>query len=474
MIKRSKYRIVVEIIMLLNMINGQSFINYNFTKVVTKEAESLSENIVISKTNPLSLTFNSHIYNNTNLPNFENYSGLYLPKGSGSYYSFLLKYENKYFTLTAEPQITSNKEFALNIPKKNNLFSVTNDVPINNSNNNNQSSLVNTGFRFNHKGFIGGYSNWDQWWGPGIHNSLTLSNNSKGFYHFFIGGNGFLTTRKRIKYNFKYIVSDYMKNNKGNKYYLSAWFLKVKYAFLELGLNKSILSGGYDNIKWKQIDALKLIINKKNMKYWDSINSYYLMADFKESKLKIFIELGFPNRSYNGNNPDIYKDHAMGSNIGIRKYDAFGNQNLMFGFEYTRLVQSIYYNILPTPNWYDNIKYNFSSYNGRRWAAHSGSDSDDFLIFAGYISKKISFIYGINYERHGVTYHFPPEVKFESRISTNFKYKKTSIYINYENEYFEHYGFVDTNKNVWTETYEEGSLQRTKTILITLEHKLAV
>ena len=28
----------------------------------------------------------------------------------------------------------------------------------------------------------------------------------------------------------------------------------------------------------------------------------------------------------------------------------------MFGFEYTRLIQSKYYNVLPSPNWYDNPK----------------------------------------------------------------------------------------------------------------------
>ena len=144
-------------------------------------------------------------------------------------------------------------------------------------------------------------------------------------------------------------------------------------------------------------------------------------------------------------------------------------KELMFGFEYTRLVNSIYYDILPSPNWYDNIKYNYTTFNGRRWAAHSGADSDDLLIFIGYMNDRGSFIYGINYERHGVTHHFPPEVKFESRISTSFKFKNTFIYFNYENEYFEHYGFVDVNRNVWEETFEPGSIQRTQTLLISIE-----
>ena len=137
------------------------------------------------------------------------------------------------------------------------------------------------------------------------------------------------------------------------------------------------------------------------------------------------------------------------------------------------MVQGIYYNILPTPNWYDNIKYNYSSFKGRRWAAHSGADSDDFLVFIGYKDEKKSFIYGLNYERHGVTYHFPPEVKFESRINASYTLGNTQINLIYENEYFEHYGFIDVNRNVWDETFEPGSLQRTQTLFLSFQHSFS-
>ena len=117
------------------------------------------------------------------------------------------------------------------------------------------------------------------------------------------------------------------------------------------------------------------------MKYWDEFYDLYLLYNAPSSGLKIFLEIGIPNRSFNDNNPDIYQFHGVGSNLGLRKYGVFGIKSLMYGFEYTRLVQGLYYNILPTPNWYDNIKYSYSSYNNRRWAAHSGADSDDLLIY---------------------------------------------------------------------------------------------
>ena len=48
-----------------------------------------------------------------------------------------------------------------------------------------------------------------------------------------------------------------------------------------------------------------------------------------------------------------------------------------------------------------------------------------------------------------------PEVKFESRINFGYSQKNILINISYENEYFEHYGFVDVNGNVWDETFEK-------------------
>ena len=52
--------------------------------------------------------------------------------------------------------------------------------------------------------------------------------------------------------------------------------------------------------------------------------------------------------------------------------------------------------------------------------------------------------------------------------SSNFQFE----IINYENEHFKHYGFVDKNRNVWDEEFEDGSIQRTKTLYFTLSYLL--
>jgi len=367
--------------------------------------------------------------------------------------------------------ISDRKQYEISIPHKENEFSVLNDVPMGASYQSNQ--FRNTGIQFRYNGVSAGLGNWDQWWGPGIHNSIVLSNNTEGFYHYYVGTAGYQPLMNNGSYNFKYMVSDEIQNRAGDDYYFSAWFLNIKYNILEFGMSRTVLSGGYRDLPWSFSDAVSVLIDNKNRKYWDTINEYYLLAHFPDSGLEVFLDIGFPNRSYAGKDPEVFSDHAMGSNLGLRKQGAFGSDKLLFGFEYTRLVQGIYYNVLPTPNWYDNIKYNYSSVKGRRWAAHSGADSDDFLVFMGYKDEYKSFIYGLNYERHGVTYHFPPEVKFESRINASYSSGNTTVHLVYENEYFEHYGFVDVNRNVWDETFEPGSLQRTHTLLISLQHTLS-
>ena len=177
------------------------------------------------------------------------------------------------------------------------------------------------------------------------------------------------------------------------------------------------------------------------MKYWDKTNLYYISYSNKSETLKIYYEWGFPNRSFGNYSPSIFSDHSRANTLGLIKYSIFDSDNFFVGFEITRLLQSSYYYKIPSPNWYDNIKYNFSSFNNRRWAAHSGSDSDDLLIFLGYSLNNLSVVYGLNFERHGITFHFPPEVKFENKIFARYSFNKFDLYLILESEYFENYAF---------------------------------
>ena len=415
-----------------------------------------------------SLTQSQSFYINTNLPNFENLNGLYLPKGYGSFTSIGLNINGKNFLLSAEPFLIQQNIFKIDIPSKESHFSVLNDVP---KNNYYHQRFNNLGIKLFYNDLVLGFGNWNAWWGPGIHNSLILSNNAPGFYHYFMEIGDFENISNNFSYNFKFMSSTAIENLQGYDYFYSAWFLKLRHKYLELGISRNVLSGGID-IKWNAYDTLQVLINSKNILMWDLINEYYIKANFENIDLVIFFDIGIPKRNFAGKNQNVYYDHAVATNMGFRKKGAMGFKNIIFGAEYTNLILGRYFNIIPTPNWFDNKNYNFSSFRGYRWSSHSGPDSDDFLLFIGYEDQKKGIVYGLNFERHGVTYNFPPEVKFENRINLFYTFKKTVVRLLCEFEYFEHYGFVDDNKNIWSQTFEDGSIQRTNSAILSFERVL--
>lgn len=455
---------------LVDICFSQSILNPNPIKKILYESDNKNYKS-FNSLNRLNIIYNQFLFNNSNLSNFENQNGIHIPKGYGSVSGFLFIYKGKNIFLTAEPRINMKRIFPNNTPNKSGIFSVSNDLDFFRENDNNHHR--NIGIKYKIRKFKIGYGNWDQWWGPGIHNSLTLSNNSTGFYHYYINYlDKYPIGKSHVKIKVDYILSEPFINSFGSEFFLSSGKALIAFKNVEIGISKDILSGGYNDIRWSAKNAAFSIFSNNNSQYWNKINSYYIKYSSKDTGLNIFYELGIPKMGYNDKKISNFSDHGYGTNIGLRKYQAFGYKNLIFGFEYTRLLQSTYYNLLPSPNWYDDIKYNYSSYNNRRWGAHSGPDSDDFLVYFGSIGNRVALIYALNYERHGVTFNFPPEVKFENKIMFSFKINTLFISLELENEYFEHYGFIDNNLNVWNETFESGSIQRTNSVLFSIESKL--
>ena len=174
---------------------------------------------------------------------------------------------------------------------------------------------------------------------------------------------------------------------------------------------------------------------------WDQTISAWINFAFPQIKMKIYLEIGINDNRFNLWDFIVHPDHAMGSIIGFRKYGLFNNENLIVGFEYANLIKGRHHIFRLTPNWYDRKIYDNFSYDGRRWGAHSGSDSDDLLFFIGIINKDWSFIPSFNFERHGVTSYRPPEIKFEFKIDARYNIKGYEIGLLYENQFEAHLGF---------------------------------
>ena len=82
------------------------------------------------------------------------------------------------------------------------------------------------------------------WWGPGVHSSLTMTNNTTGFPYLMIGTLNEVDY-KNIGFNFRYIFSQLQKVI-GNPYY-TALIFSVKFAknpCIEFGMSRNFLSGG--------------------------------------------------------------------------------------------------------------------------------------------------------------------------------------------------------------------------------------
>ena len=299
-------------------------------------------------------------------------------------------------------------------------------------------------FYFTYEGISLGISNANMWWGPGLHTSLSMTNNTVGFPYLIIG----TLSEKRhnnIGYNMRYIFTQ-IDQTKNSSYY-TAFVARAsiyKNPIITIGLNRNILSPfELHGFKISKLDAANIFSVESEILE----NSYqtligYFILDFPASRLKVFIELGTTDKWNNINDFINYPDHGIGSIIGIRQYGPFSNSNLVIGLEYARLVQSSLWDKRPSPNWYGNSLFVFSSFEGQRWAAHSGADSDDLYIYIGYQNNRWSFMPSLNYERHGVLFSRPPEVKIEVKLDFRYRWNDYILNILFEREWLEHAGFI--------------------------------
>ena len=390
------------------------------------------------------LIMRNELFYNDGAPNLENMSNRFIGNGFGVYNGINLSYSGKFISFSFEPFYYKNQNRFVDNLNREDIFSYLNDVQ-----NRKKTPYTSFGFResqfyFTYEGISLGLSNANMWWGPGLHTSLSMTNNTVGFPYLIIG----TLSEKRhnnIGYNMRYIFTQ-IDQTKNSSYY-TAFVARAsiyKNPIITIGLNRNILSPfELHGVKISKLDAANIFSVESEILE----NSYqtligYFILDFPTSRLKVFIELGTTDKWNNINDFINYPDHGIGSIIGIRQYGPFSNSNLVIGLEYARLVQSSLWDKRPSPNWYGNSIFDYSSYDNRRWAAHSGSDSDDLYIYFGYQNNKFYFMPALNFERHGVLYSRPAEVKMEIRLDFRYKWKDYWFNIYFEREWLEHAGFI--------------------------------
>ena len=258
-------RIFLNILFLLSYLSGQSFLPgdpYDLIKqekIVLNDGNNFSQNIfrpqIIKYTNKWKLKIRTEIFYNSGAPNLENMSDRYIMAGLSSFAGFNLSYIGKYACFSLEPFYfhTENRDFKdLNRVE---LFSNLNDVQNKSNRPYTRIGLRETQLYFTYRDISFGISNANMWWGPGLHTSLTMTNNTIGFPHLVIG-----TLREKhyqnINYNFRYVLSQ-LDKTKNDPYYtgIAVRFTFFKDPILTIGFNRNIL--------------LPKILNDKNISTFD-------------------------------------------------------------------------------------------------------------------------------------------------------------------------------------------------------------
>ena len=268
--------------------------------------------------------------------------------------------------------------------------------------------------------------------------------------------------------DFRYFVSE--RNNNQSSFFHTALASSITYysnPTITIGFNRTYLSGGVEKILWSIEDAAKLVFeplfgsSKRDLKYvglyegepdywdpWDQLLVGFINIYFPKPKTHFYFELGTDDSRANITDLKAHWDHAIGYIIGFKKYGIMNNESIFFALELmsnkttaNTLNPKFYRGGWKTENFYDRDIYLYSSYEGRRWGAHSGSDSDDKIIMLGFIKDDYSIISSYNIERHGVVSQDYPEKKHEVILRFS-KQKNHIVYTLYlEKEKIYNYNF---------------------------------
>ena len=359
----------------------------------------------------------------------------------------------------------ASKELEIDQPWREPKFSKLNDNRPHGDKPLNKSGIREAQIYLHYNGLGIGYSNANMWWGSGYHSNLGMTNNTTGFQHLMIG----TIKEQRIKdfgINFRYIFADSLKYNTAKPFFTAITSSITYYSepTITLGFSRSYLTGSNrtsEIITRKEamlIPFESLYLEDKSVDIWDQTLVGYLTLTFPKVGLVVFVEYGRNDHAWDKEDFIRQPDHTGASVIGLRKYGFFHNSHLVGGIEYVNLIKTKYWNDRISADWYDRWNFDYWGYDGRHWGAHSGPDSDDFYVYFGYMSDKLTVIPSFNYERHGVIdnkipereyeYNPPeypwlhiwanrtfwPEVKLEYRLDIRYKYKGFLFNFYYERE----------------------------------------
>lgn len=435
-----------------------------------------------------SLKVRNEFFYNSGAPNLENTSNRWIGKGVSSFTSANITYNSEHIFASIEPYYFISQNDDYDEPQRLPMFNHLNDNRPHIETPYTSVGIRETQLYLKHNGFGGGFSNANMWWGPGLHSSLMMTNNTTGFKHLMLG----TITEQRYKnwgFNGRYILSKFDNKSESEPYYSGFIFNVTYYSIptITVGFARAFLSGGkntdYDiSLLEAAILPFAFVKIEKPNNQDDLLNPVdqtyagYINLRFPNSGTVLFLEWGRNEGTESLKDFILTPDHSDAFTIGVRKYGLFNNINLFAALEYTNIAHSSFWKMKETHDWYDAVQFDYYTYDGKHWAAHSGPDSDDFTILFGYSNNRISIIPSFNYERHSLTHTYVligeeaktiiydkyfgqyylneerqiyrgasrlAETKFEFRCDFRYRYKGFRFSLYYEYEYVLNYAFLD-------------------------------
>ena len=429
--------------------------------------------------NTFELGFSNQLVMNSGHPNIDNSGIFYALNGNTNMTSFFYTISKKYLFIQLSPyQINTNIKKIESSEFTNPFAHLNSSYDYKDYNKSGTAGFRESLFLLHYKGFGVSYGNMNNWWGPGMHSSMTLSSNSSGFKSIQFG-----TFRpiniKKLHLNFRALATQ-MKNKYNNPYFLTGSAFSISYKSdptFTVGVFRYHLSGGYGDLsditslesEWDLKDAVTLIFeplfgqSKTGLKYtnigspgydkWDQVLTGFGELIFPEDHLKIYFEISSDDNRANITDLKAHWDHTLGYLYGLRKYHYFNNNIVLFGFEYlstkTSNTMKFWRGDINQANFYTRKEYDFSSFNGRRFGAHSGSSSDDLIFMLGFSNDLSTTLMSFNKERHGIKSMIYPELKTEYSLTYQRKVTQHhTAFITLEYEKIKNYGFVQNNISI--------------------------
>ncbi|WP_158559337.1 capsule assembly Wzi family protein [Deminuibacter soli] len=246
-----------------------------------------------------------------------------------------------------------------------------------------------------------GISTENMWWGPGVYNSLVMTNNAPGMPHLVLNSSKPLKTgigsfewelvagklvddSKNILYQNYYmkptVVFGFPADTVNHDWryfngivltYSPKWtpglFLGITRAFQTFHNDLQLNQRGFFNKYLPVISPFQKDMNEnEDSLRRDQVTSLFLRWVFPRAQFEVYGEYGFNDHAYDTRDFFLSPTHAAAYVLGLKKiFPLHNNQRLETGFELTQLQQSPDYLVREAYNWYwhGQIYQGYTNYN---------------------------------------------------------------------------------------------------------------